>query len=290
MLDEHGALRRYVRRLPPPVLDVVRETAFRAAIRPSDVFLVGHPKSGNTWLAYMLAIALRGGDREGRVTMANLKTVIPWIHGDHPTEVLKSKSLPNPRIFRQHAPTYPDLYPNTIYVVRDPRSVLVSLYHHYLVRSEDQRMTLGAFVDKYMTDDVDAFDWRPVRWDKQVSEWLERASRSSVFMLSYEALHQDRVRVLGRVGEFCGASIPEGAIELAARRGRFEAMRSEEGRVGAEPYLVDFGDDYRATEGNWFVRDGRIDGWKDELPPRARRAIEGEFRPLMDELGYRPLD
>ena len=30
--------------------------SFRGAVRKSDVFLVGHPKSGNTWLAFMLAV------------------------------------------------------------------------------------------------------------------------------------------------------------------------------------------------------------------------------------------
>ena len=83
---------RLRRRLPQPLerlakrmlvgsLDRPRDEAiFRAHLRQTDVFLVGHPKSGNTWLAYMLAILMKDGDPEGEVTMANVGDFVPTIH------------------------------------------------------------------------------------------------------------------------------------------------------------------------------------------------------------------
>ena len=49
-------------------------------MRPTDVFIVGHPKSGNTWIAYMLAVILEGGDVGRQVTMANIGHFITTIH------------------------------------------------------------------------------------------------------------------------------------------------------------------------------------------------------------------
>jgi hypothetical protein len=270
----------------------VKKLLFSAYLRPTDVFLVGHPKSGNTWLAYMLGIILRAGDPGGQITVANIGDFIPEIHGDD-LGILKHRALPNPRVFRNEFPMFHHLYPRTIYMVRDPRSVLVSYYHHYRVTTADSEMTLEAFVAKYLADGP-IVTWEPglARWDTQVAEWTNRASEASVMIVAYEALHEDRRAALERVASFCGVQAPEDAIAAAVERGSFEAMRSEEARWGAQAYLLDGGQAYREAPGGtgWFFRQGLRDGWKDELPAKARTAIEREFGPTMEALGYRPND
>jgi len=271
---------------------VVKELLFRIYLRPTDVFLVGHPKSGNTWLAYMLGIILRGGDPRAQITVANIGDFIPGIHGDD-LAILKHRALPDPRVFRNEFPTYPHLYPRTIYMVRDPRSVLVSYYHHYRVTTGDSEMTLEAFVAKYLADGP-IVTWEPglARWDAQVAEWTNRAREASVMLVTYEALHEDRHAVLERVTRFCGIPSPGDAIAAAVERGSFEAMRSEEAQWGAQAYLLDGGQGYREAPGGtgWFFRQGRRDGWKNELSVNTRMAIEREFGPAMEALGYRPVD
>ncbi len=292
MILQSQRLRALARSLPRPVKRAVRELLFRANLRPTDVFLVGHPKSGNTWLAHMLGIILRAGDPEGQITVANIGDFIPGIHGDD-LGILKHSALPDPRVFRNEFPNYPHVYPRTLYMVRDPRSVLVSYYHHYRVTTGDSEMSLDAFVAKYLADGPN-LTWEPglARWDTQVADWTQRARDSSVMVVSYEALHQDRPAVLKRVARFCRIPSPEAAIAVAVQRGSFEAMRSQEEQWGAQAYLLDGGEAYREAPGRtgWFFRQGRTDGWEDELPASARRAIEREFRPVMEALGYRPHD
>ena len=270
----------------------VKELLFRAYLRPTDVFLVGHPKSGNTWLAYMLAIILREGDPRGQITVANVGNFIPGIHGDD-LGMLKHRGLSNPRVFRNEFPMFPHLYPRTIYMVRDPRSVLVSYYHHYRVTTADSEMTLEAFVAKYLADGP-IVTWEPglARWDAQVAEWTDRAREAPVMFVTYEALHDDRRAVLEKVTRFSRIPSTEDSIEAAVERGSFEAMRSEEAQWGAQAYLLDAGQAYREAPSRtgWFFRQGRRDGWKDELPAKARTAIEREFGSAMEIFGYRPLD
>jgi len=266
----------------------VKQLLFRAYLRRRDVFLVGHPKSGNTWLAYMLGIILRAGDPGGQITVANIGDFVPGIHGDD-LRILKYRSLPDPRVFRNEFPNHPNLYPRTVYMVRDPRSVLVSYYHHYRVTTDDTAMSLDAFVAKYLADGP-ILTWEPglVRWDAQVAEWTDPAREASVMVVTYEALHQDRRAVLERVTRFCRIPFAEAAVAAAVQRGSFQAMRSEEERVGAQAYLLDGGEAYREAKGRTgrFFRQGRTDGWEDELPASARKAIEREFRPVMEALGY----
>src|SRR5262245_56134175 len=96
---------------------------FQRALRQTDVFFIGHPKSGNTWVAYMLAKILYK-DEMNKVTMASVGHYLPVIHGQD-SLIARYENLPSPRIFRNEYPVHPQLYPKTIYLVRDPRAALV---------------------------------------------------------------------------------------------------------------------------------------------------------------------
>jgi Sulfotransferase domain len=253
---------------------------FRKHVRPSDVFIVGHPKSGNTWLAYMLAVILKEGDVGRRVTMANIGHFIPTIHGSD-FQVSSYDALSDPRIFRNEWPTYPHLYPQTLYLIRDPRAVLVSYYHHYRVTTDDTATSLDAFIDTYLREGCIP-NWEPrlVRWDKQVADWMQRRDHQPVMVVRYESVHQDRRGLLRQVTRFCGIQASDAAIAMADERGSFESMRLDEQRSGAEAYPQEPG------RKGWFLRRGLIDGWEDELSLNSRRAIETKFQPVMRAMGY----
>jgi hypothetical protein len=252
----------------------------RATVRPTDVFLVGHPKSGNTWLAYMLAVATRSGDREERITMANLGSAVPTIHGDD-SKILQHRALPNPRIFRNERPTTPELYPRAIYLVRDPRAMLVSYYHHYRAKNSDAETDLDTFVAEYLRHGhVHDYHVGLRRWDEQVSEWLWRAGSGTALLVRYEDLHADRRGRLDKILGFCGLSFPPEVVEAAVDRGSFDAMRRDEERHGAEAYP------WKPGRGPRFLREGRVDGWREELSPQSVRAIEQEMGSTMEAVGY----
>lgn len=252
---------------------------FRTSLRSTDVFLVGHPKSGNTWVAYLLAIILQDGDARSRVNLANVGEFVPIIHGSD-SRISRFDALRDPRFFRNEWPVYPDLYPKTLYLVRDPRAVLVSYFHHYRVVTGDEATSLDSFIDMYLRDGcIRTWEPRLIRWDRQVAQWTDQGGQ--VFIVKYESLHENRRAVLESIVQFCEIEPVHDAIASAVERGSFAAMRDEEGRSGAESYPNGLGRRGR------FLRRGRVDGWQDELSPGAREAIESEFRPVMQEMGYR---
>jgi hypothetical protein len=260
---------------------------FRLRLRDTDVFLVGHPKSGNTWLAYMLAVAQAAGDPERRINVASVGNFIPAAHRYEVLHVVRSRGLlqsyerlANPRIFRNEEPVCPDLYPRTIYLVRDPRSVLVSYFHHYKAEANDSTMILDDFVAAYLSD-MSSVAPTIARWDLQVLDWLDRVERQPVAIVKYEDLHASPETKLAELATFARIPVATDALNAAVERGRFEALREEERRHGAEAE----GFRLKASRGR-FYRSGRIDGWREELSPAARTSIEEEFRPTMDALGY----
>jgi Sulfotransferase domain len=288
VLLNNERLRRLGGGLPAPVKHRAKDTLFRTFLRSTDVFLVGHPKSGNTWLAYLLAILQQEGDADRRVTVANLGRFVPTIHG-RDLDILEHRNLSEPRVFRNEFPNFPERYPKTLYVVRDPRSVLVSYYHHYKIVTGDQDTVLDEFVDRYLTDGC-ILTWETLeRWDVQVREWLQRSRDSNVIIVTYEEMHRDRRHALQRVATFCGLTPSKEALDVTVERGGFEAMRSEEQREGAEAYLDQGGETYREKRvQRSFYRKGRINSWKTELSRDSRSAIEREFGPEMKTLGYLP--
>lgn len=276
----------------------LREPEFRRALRSTDVFLVGHPKSGNTWLAYMLAV-LMSNDRHEDVNLYNVGDYVPFVHGrDH--AIADYDHLPDPRVFRNEYPRYPRRYPGTLYLVRDPRAVLISFWHMFATMFDDRDMTLSRFVDGYLSGAAPFDSWHRHlgRWDRQVATALRRAEGGErVCIVRYEDLVADREAALRRVADFIGvvpaADVPAGdvpagdvpagtseGLSRAVALGSFEAMRDLEGRYGAEAYAG------RARGEGRFIRLGRAEGWKDEMDPADAARIEAAFGPVMERAGY----
>lgn len=261
----------------------LQRPGFGRSVRDTDTFLVGHPKSGNTWLAYLLAILLRR-DHAGRVTVANVGDHVPVVHQrDAVIRFPPYSDLPDPRVFRNEIPLYLDLYPRVIYVVRDPRAVLVSFWHMFLARFAPVSLSLDAFVGHYLDRTGPFVEWHRELpgWGAHVEAWAPRAeARADTLLVRYEDLVRDRRTWIGRLAAFLDLDAPDELIDLATRRGAFRAMQANEDAHGAESYLdVDPGEER-------FFREGRIEGWRDELEPETARRIEAAFGPAMRRLGY----
>ena len=90
-----------------------------AAVYPDDVFLVSYPKSGNTWMRFLVGNLVFPNDP---ITFANVERRVPSIYG---MSGRKLRLVPRPRYIKSHEPFH-SKYQNVIYVVRDPRDVAVS--------------------------------------------------------------------------------------------------------------------------------------------------------------------
>lgn len=256
-----------------------RRALFLSNLRPDDVFLVGHPKSGNTWLAYMLAVLTRL-DTDRAINTANIGEYAPVIHG-HDQTIARYGHLPSPRVFRNEGPIFPDLYPRTIYIVRDPRAVLLSYYHHCVHDTGETGWPIGDFVDEMLEHGcIRRLEPIVIRWDTQVQDWTRRAQTQAVKVVRYEDMKTDRRAVLAGLATFMGLDRDAEALDFAAGRGDFNSMRSEEATHGAESYAGEKG-----SKG-YFVRKGKVDSWREEMPQDVVARIEQAFAKTMKSLAY----
>lgn len=219
-------------------------------------------------------------DVDHRVMMSNIGDYVPTIH-NRDFVIADYDRLPPPRIFRNEGPLFPDLYPKTIYLVRDPRSVLLSYYHHCVHDTGDNEWPVGAFVDEMLSHGcIKKLEPYLIRWDVQVRDWLARAGKQPVLIVKYEDLKRDQKGTLIRMAEFLGVSCAADIIDRAVQRTSFANMRKEEEIHGSESYAGEKG-----AKG-FFVRKGEVDSWKVEMPAETIRKIEDAFGRVMEKIGY----
>src|SRR5579864_3988327 len=158
---------------------------------PDDVFLVSYPRSGNTWTRFLIGNLIYQDDP---VNFVNIESRIPEIYfnPDH-----RMRRLPRPRILKSHECFQPH-YRQIIYIVRDPRDVAVSFYHH--------NVKAGNIPDNYPMEDyvprfINAeFDTKWGSWADHVQSWmLLRQNDPRFLLLRYENMQQDTLRELERI-------------------------------------------------------------------------------------------
>ena len=91
-------------------------------MRPDDTFIVSYPRSGNTWTRFLVANLLFA-DRP--VTFANIEELVPDAEAQ---SSLYMKRVPSPRVIKSHE-YFDHRYPKMLYIVRDPRDVVLSYYN-----------------------------------------------------------------------------------------------------------------------------------------------------------------
>jgi hypothetical protein len=242
------------------------------AVFPDDAFLVSYPKSGNTWVRFLLANLIYPNETVG---FANINRLLP-----SPDVASKRflRKLPRPRILKSHEP-FDVRFRKVIYLVRDPRDVAVSEYYFDLKkRYIDPDVTLEQFVKRFIDGETSAYG----SWREHTASWIAARHGSPAFLLvRYEDLLADSLGETGKIAEFLGIQAGPERLEAAVRRSSADRMRKLE---------IQQADQWTGTRNTRkeipFVRAAKSGGWKNTLPAHSVEEIEVAWAPLLNFLGY----
>jgi hypothetical protein len=231
---------------------------------PADVFFAAYPKSGTTWVRFVLFEMLSGlpaGFKKTNELMGGI--------GFH---AKASRLLPGGgRLIATHE-YYRSDYGRAIYVVRDVRDVLLSEYA-FLKALDFFPGDLDSFISHFLFTRVSGYG----PWHRNLASWLDSpiAANGNLLPVRFEDVRQDPVPSFARMAEFLGVQVSEEKIKLAVANNSIQKMREKENK---EPV--------KASVRGRFVRDGAVRGWVSKLTPAQVRLIEEQTGSMLLRLGY----
>jgi Sulfotransferase domain len=229
-----------------------------------DVFVASYPRSGNTWVRFLLADLTTGE----RPDFPQVDRLIPRVgrHDGAP------RLAAGHRLIKTHE-AYRPAYRRAIYLVRDVRNVLVSWYG--VTRPDpDDLGDFDGFVDDFVTERASPYGC----WIDHVRGWLRAPEDGAqVLVCRFEELRAAPQATVERIAAFIGLDPQHGNIERALARNSAAAMRELEG------VNVDY---LRRAIGYRSSGMKGVDGtWRNHLDERHLRVM----RPMLTlnaELGY----
>lgn len=262
----NSAYRKFRRKFAQSPLRIPVDWMHHRNLFPSDIFLGSYPKSGITWIRFIL-FEILSGQQAG---FKSINELMPGV-GMHSKAL---RLLPeNGRLVCTHEQYHKD-YHRAIYVVRDARDVLLSEFA-FLTALEFFHGDLDKFISHFLFTPVSAYGWGP--WQRHIHSWLDSpiAGTENLLLMRYEDLRQDPVAGFSRMAEFLGVKVDQEKIRVAVANNSLQKMREKEIK---EPV--------RASIKGRFVREGAVRGWLSKLSPSQVRLIEQHAGGALLRLGY----
>jgi len=234
-----------------------------------DSLLSSYPRSGTTWLRFLLTEALVGKDTGFELVGETVRYV-----GDHRHA---PPLLPGDgRLIFSHEP-FETTDHKIVYAVRDPRSVLLSEFR-WLLRRRLYPEDFSAFFKDFLAGRTNPWG----SWASHVTYWLTSPSASAgrLHVVRYEDLRAETPESLRRILAFLGAEPPDEVIQAAVRNNSLDQMRAKEENAPNRAFSKGVARDIR------FVNSGATQGWKDSLTDRQVERLQDSFGEVMKRLGY----
>jgi hypothetical protein len=251
-----------------------RQAAARGlTVYPDDTFLVSFPRSGNTWTRFLVCNLINPDDP---VTFAELESRIPEIY-DVTDRALRA--FPRPRIIKSHE-SFDPRYKKILYVVRDPRDVLLSYYEFQLKRrviTED--CSLENFVPRFIESELEP---KTGSWRDHVVSWTAtRGGQKNFLFLRYEDMLANTQNTAKKIAVFLGLDSNPERIARAVELSSADRMRDLEKQQAAQ-----WKETKNTRQDKPFVRKAISGGWKSALPEHCVAEIESAWGDVMRSVGY----
>ncbi|MDB3949299.1 sulfotransferase domain-containing protein [Candidatus Pelagibacter sp.] len=273
------------------------------------IWLASYPKSGNTLVRSILTSLIFTND--GKVDFeklhrinnfpagpffekftsdfGNIKEISKyWIKAQ---EVLnKNKKL---KFFKTHnslcsingnAFTNSNNTVGTIYIVRDPRDIIISASKYY---NKSHNETKENMFNRHM-DLINKYNDKPIStflgsWSDHYNSWTKNTK--NILLLKYEDLINNKEveirKILNFINKFAKLSVDENKIKNCIETSSFKNMKIMENK-GL------FKENSKDLNGNLitFFNSGKNGNWRGQLEEKIVKEIEDNFQKEMKELGY----
>ena len=236
--------------------------------------VIGYPKSGNTWLRMLIYNYFLINHKinfsnsffdETNISLHNDRNII-FSHGTKDRRINKMSDLNiDPFISKNR---------KTIFLVRDPRDVLVSLYYHEVYRYGQNFYTEDIWKKMFLlknlkdTPTFSGFIRGDIRGINYIVDfmnyWYHKRKIFKEFkIISYEELHNTKL-TLKKILSFFSIPIDKNHLEQTVFESSFEKMRQKE--INNDISQMDMSTPKNMKDNRTFkVRNGMVGSYKSDL-------------------------
>ena len=230
----------------------------RLVMDRDDVLMAFFPKTGSTWVRFFLYNMLTG--RGSDATFDDVNAAMPEY--GNPSMFTPWAFAPHPRLVKTHLAHSPILFAphRTMLTVRDPRDIIVSLYHYATAK---RTLDFEGTIDDLIYDDEMGLE----AFFKHYASWRPRAE----LVTRYEDLKATPIEAFGAICDFCGIKGDAAAIQDALDRSSLQRMRDAQqaSTTSFQNHDPDFVFARKGTAGQWPDHfDDRALAYYDELCER----------------------
>jgi hypothetical protein len=271
-----------------------------------NIFLASYPKSGNTWLRAIITSALI---KEKKFSLDDLKKILllsskknfknfknikysndkdvdfDWMSENIINcQKYLNKTNQDFNIYKTHSVRHRKFTNETvnmgfIYIVRDPRDIVISL-SHFAGGSLDRSIDEMLYSKKLMTRSNGAKELLST-WNLHTKSWLEYINVSRLF-IRYEDLINKTEENIIQIFNFLNKIIYNKFIPTKIDIKKI-VQETSINNLKKEERLFGFNE---ASKYSRFFRSGRTEQWKDILSLGQIKLIEKELYPMMKLFNY----
>ncbi len=260
-------------------------------------WLASYPKSGNTWVRFLLHSAIYGPAQSS----LDIARKIPDIHRPLPFDPPSDNKI----LCKTHfalSPKHPKLAQTdkAVLIIRDPRDVLFSALNYRRLNG----LTKDQLSDEQYAKSFIAAQGDPQfaaigygTWSSHISSWQSNTT-FPVHTIRYESLKQTPADHLRALADFLGYEFSDETIAAAVKASSFDSMRAMEIREkskqkkqpapGAKPTTLFVGTPKASQSKTYFMNTGHSGQSLASISPAIEQAFNKAFAEPMRKHGYEP--
>jgi len=263
----------------------------------ANFLIIGHPKSGNTWLKVMISrlYQLRYDLPESKlINTDEFARKIPEIPRLAATNGYYSYEGEVGKLLASGAADNPLRHKPVLFLARNPIDIAVSWYHQFTKRQSRAKQELINYFIDHPIDRHAISMWDFVRHSdiglpsliEYQNTWARNVRDLEHGMLAkYEQLRSEPVPTLHKITQLMGENFSEDEVRAAVEWGSFDNLQKLEtsgtfSQGGMK--LVNAND-----PSTFKVRRGKVGGYRDDFEPEQVAELEALVRDnILPELGY----
>ncbi len=258
-------------------------------------WLASYPKSGNTWVRFLLHAAIYGTPKNS----LDIAKKIPDIHRPLPFDPPTDNNLLCKTHFA-YSPKHPKIAQSkrAVLIIRDPRDVFFSvLNYRRLSGLSQEEVSDKLFAQQFIAAQGDP-NFKALGFgtlESHARSW-QGNTQCPVLTIKYEDLKTDPSTTLKQIGKFMDRDFTDDTIAAAVKSSSFDSMRameirekhqqSKRSQSGSQSQSLFVGTDAARQSKVYFMNTGKTGQSLASISPAIEKAFNETFAPYMESQGY----